>query len=180
MHHARQADRARGRDEARATRGGVAGDLKGRFLREACLQAQLEHPAIVPVYDLARDPEGTLYFTMKRVRGATFEQIIDARADVYALGAILFGLLALEPLHPHASAEHANASTLRGVEARPSARTRRPPRVTPSGPSKAQASMRRGRGASRCARSVGRATPGQRTPAESLPVLPQERAKRRA
>jgi serine/threonine-protein kinase len=214
---------------------GSRGDLKARFLREACVQGQLEHPAIVPVYDLARDPEGTLYFTMKRVRGATFEQIVDAlrsgdaeatrtytrhkllsafasvcnavdfahargvvhrdlkpanvmlgdfgevyvldwglakvvgapeprlpseppavgggsdpgaktrhgatmgtpgymapeqlrgenvdaRADVYALGAILFELLALEPLHPQASAEHANASTLRGVVARPSAR----------------------------------------------------------
>ncbi|HEX8793828.1 MAG TPA: serine/threonine protein kinase, partial [Polyangiaceae bacterium] len=57
---------------------GSRGDLKARFLREACVQGQLEHPAIVPVYDLARDPEGTLYFTMKRVRGATFEQIVDA------------------------------------------------------------------------------------------------------
>jgi serine/threonine-protein kinase len=214
---------------------GSRGDLKARFLREACVQGQLEHPAIVPVYDLARDPEGTLYFTMKRVRGATFEKIVDAlrtgdpeatrtytrhkllsafasvcnavdfahargvvhrdlkpgnvmlgdfgevyvldwglakvvgapeprlpseppavgggsdpgartrhgatmgtpgymapeqlrgenvdaRADVYALGAILFELLALEPLHSQASAEHANASTLRGVDARPSAR----------------------------------------------------------
>ncbi len=52
---------------------GSRGDLKARFLREACVQGQLEHPAIVPVYDLGRDPDGTLYFTMKRVRG------VDAR-----------------------------------------------------------------------------------------------------
>src|SRR5580693_3901671 len=57
------------------------GDLVARFLREACVQGQLEHPAIVPVYDLGRDPEGNVYFTMKRVRGATFEQIFAALRD---------------------------------------------------------------------------------------------------
>jgi eukaryotic-like serine/threonine-protein kinase len=57
---------------------GSRGDVGGRFLREACVQGQLEHPAIVPVYDLGRDPDGVLYFTMKRVRGMTFERIVDA------------------------------------------------------------------------------------------------------
>jgi serine/threonine protein kinase len=52
-------------------------DLTARFLREACVQGQLEHPGIVPVYDLGRDPTGDLYFTMKRVRGVTFADIID-------------------------------------------------------------------------------------------------------
>jgi serine/threonine-protein kinase len=53
-------------------------DIILRFAREACVQGQLEHPAIVPVYDLGRDPDGNFYFTMKRVRGATFEQIVRA------------------------------------------------------------------------------------------------------
>jgi eukaryotic-like serine/threonine-protein kinase len=51
--------------------------LTARFLREACVQGQLEHPAIVPVYDLGRDPAGDLYFTMKRVRGVTFADIVE-------------------------------------------------------------------------------------------------------
>jgi hypothetical protein len=55
---------------------GPAGELAVRFLREVCVQGQLEHPSVVPVYDLGRDPGGALFFTMKRVRGATFEEII--------------------------------------------------------------------------------------------------------
>lgn len=40
-----------------------------RFFREARVQGQLSHPAVVPVYDLGIDPAGDLYFTMKWVRG---------------------------------------------------------------------------------------------------------------
>jgi serine/threonine-protein kinase len=213
---------------------GSQGDSGVRFLREACVQGQLEHPAIVPVYDLGRDPDGILYFTMKRIRGMTFERIVDAlrmgeedaarqftrrkllgafasvchaidfahvrgvvhrdvkpgnvmlgdfgevyvldwglakvvgapdprlpsgpplssgsdpggktvggatmgtpgymspeqargetidlRADVYALGAILFEVLALDPLHKHATSKIAIDSTLAGIDARPSVR----------------------------------------------------------
>jgi serine/threonine-protein kinase len=57
---------------------GSAGPFVARFLREACVQGQLEHPSIVPVYDLGRSGEGTLYFTMKRVRGATLKRILRA------------------------------------------------------------------------------------------------------
>jgi serine/threonine-protein kinase len=46
-----------------------------RFVTEARVQGQLEHPAVVPVYDLGIDPEGRIYFTMKRVRGVTLADI---------------------------------------------------------------------------------------------------------
>lgn len=52
-------------------------DLRARFLREARIQGQLEHPAIVPVYDLAFAEEGALYFTMRRVRGVTLELLVE-------------------------------------------------------------------------------------------------------
>jgi eukaryotic-like serine/threonine-protein kinase len=52
-------------------------DLHARFVREARVQGQLEHPSIVPVYELARESDAA-YFTMRRVRGVTLEQVIDA------------------------------------------------------------------------------------------------------
>src|SRR5678815_4432010 len=39
------------------------------FAREAILQGRLEHPSIVPVYDVMKDPDGSLFFTMRRVDG---------------------------------------------------------------------------------------------------------------
>jgi len=47
-----------------------------RFLEEAQIAAQLEHPGIVPVYDAGRLPDGRAYFTMKVVRGQTLDQVI--------------------------------------------------------------------------------------------------------
>jgi serine/threonine-protein kinase len=47
-----------------------------RFLREAKIQARLEHPAIVPVYDIGRDPDGRPYFAMRRLSGRTLDACI--------------------------------------------------------------------------------------------------------
>jgi len=41
----------------------------GRFLEEAQITGQLDHPGIVPVHELGLDDEGKLFFTMKLVRG---------------------------------------------------------------------------------------------------------------
>lgn len=47
-----------------------------RFLREARVTGQLEHPNIVPVYEVGRRPDGTLYYTMRLVRGRTLEEAL--------------------------------------------------------------------------------------------------------
>jgi serine/threonine-protein kinase len=50
---------------------------RARFLREAQVQGQLEHPSIVPVYDIERRPDGSTFFTMRRVLGRTLAAILD-------------------------------------------------------------------------------------------------------
>ncbi len=47
-----------------------------RFLREARIQARLDHPAIVPVHELGRDREGRLYFAMRKLAGRTLSAIL--------------------------------------------------------------------------------------------------------
>jgi serine/threonine protein kinase len=51
--------------------------MHSRFLREARVTAQLQHPSTVPVYDLGHDLEGRLYFTMKKVEGLSCREILD-------------------------------------------------------------------------------------------------------
>jgi len=47
-----------------------------RFLREARVTGALEHPNIVPVYELGQRTDGTLYYTMRIVPGRTLAQAI--------------------------------------------------------------------------------------------------------
>jgi hypothetical protein len=51
-----------------------------RFMREACIQGRLDHPAIVPVHELGVDRSGMPYFVMKKLSGTTLARII-ARPD---------------------------------------------------------------------------------------------------
>ena len=45
-----------------------------RFLREARVTGQLNHPNVMPVYDIGTDPDGSLFFTMKEVTGHSLAQ----------------------------------------------------------------------------------------------------------
>jgi serine/threonine protein kinase/WD40 repeat protein len=47
-----------------------------RFLEEAQITGQLDHPAIVPVHDLGLDQDGRLYFTMPLVKGQDLGAVI--------------------------------------------------------------------------------------------------------
>jgi serine/threonine-protein kinase len=48
-----------------------------RFLREARVTANIAHPGTVPVYELGRDRQGALFFTMKCLHGRDLREIIQ-------------------------------------------------------------------------------------------------------
>jgi len=50
-----------------------------RFVEEAQLTSQLQHPAIPPVYETGALPDGRPYFCMKVVRGRTLAALLDKR-----------------------------------------------------------------------------------------------------
>lgn len=49
---------------------------RARLLREARLTARLRHPGIVPVHNLGEDPDGSLWYTMRLVRGRSLSQVL--------------------------------------------------------------------------------------------------------
>ncbi len=54
---------------------------RARFVEEAQVTAQLEHPNIVPVHELGRDEHGAIYFTMKLVKGRSLAEILIASRE---------------------------------------------------------------------------------------------------
>ncbi len=52
-------------------------DTLRRFAREALLTANLQHPSIVPVYEVGRWSEGDPFFAMMLVKGRSLDDLID-------------------------------------------------------------------------------------------------------
>jgi len=86
--------------------------IRARFLREARITAQLQHPNTVPVYEIGRTTDGSLYFTMKKIQGETLRDILEAQSvgdsaavDTYnldrMLGIIIQVCNALAYAHAH-------------------------------------------------------------------------------
>jgi serine/threonine protein kinase len=46
-----------------------------RFIAEAQLTSQLRHPGILPIYDLALDPDGKAFYTTDLLTGSTFAEV---------------------------------------------------------------------------------------------------------
>jgi hypothetical protein len=69
-------------ETGRASRG-----MERRFLREARITAQLQHPGIVPVYEIGSLGDGSQFYSMKRVRGRTMgEQLARLKTMQERLG----------------------------------------------------------------------------------------------
>ena len=59
--------------------GPTAPGMAARFVQEARITGQLEHPSIIPVYEMGYRDDGSLYYTMRFVRGKSLEAEIEAR-----------------------------------------------------------------------------------------------------
>lgn len=51
-----------------------------KFLAEAVITGDLEHPNIVPIYDLGRDEAGAIFYAMKHVKGTPWDKLIKEKA----------------------------------------------------------------------------------------------------
>ncbi|TCO93545.1 serine/threonine protein kinase [Chthoniobacter flavus] len=67
-----------------------------RFIDEAQLTGQLEHPNIVPIYELGIDDQGEIFYTMKFVKGTTLDDVLrgirngrQKTIEKYPLGTLL-------------------------------------------------------------------------------------------
>ncbi|MEX2307121.1 MAG: protein kinase [Pirellulales bacterium] len=54
-------------------------DQRDKFISEAVVTGELDHPNIVPIYDLGANDEGALFYSMKRVRGTPWDKVIQQK-----------------------------------------------------------------------------------------------------
>ena len=69
-------DPAIGREVAIKRLAASGGGAADRFIAEAQITGQLEHPSIVPVHDMGEDELGRPFYVMKFVRGKSLKQTI--------------------------------------------------------------------------------------------------------
>jgi serine/threonine protein kinase len=53
-----------------------------RFVEEAQIGGQLQHPGILPIYDFGLDAEYRPFFTMRLVRGRTLAALLEERPQL--------------------------------------------------------------------------------------------------
>ena len=90
-------DRTLGRDVARKQ--GVTHGVAHLLRREALITARLEHPGIVPIYDLGWSPERGTTFTMRVVRGRSLAEVLRGAPDPSLLRKLLAAIEAVAYAH---------------------------------------------------------------------------------
>ena len=84
-----------------------------RFIEEAQVTGQLEHPNIVPVHEIGMDRDERAYFTMKLVKGRSLEEILE---DQKSVGEREYGSMGEKtPTRPHAHTPIPSLSELLSV-----------------------------------------------------------------
>jgi serine/threonine-protein kinase len=75
-------------------------DRRARFLREARITGNLEHPGVVPVYGLGSYPDGRPYYAMRFIRGESMQEAIGRFHGPQARGLQPLGFHSLGRLCP--------------------------------------------------------------------------------
>ena len=88
-------DRRLGRPVALKELQAEAAPEAARFVREALVTARLQHPAIVPIYEAGRWPDGAPFYAMKMVSGRSLDALIRAAGSLAERLALLPHLLAV-------------------------------------------------------------------------------------
>ena len=55
-------------------------EQREKFISEAVVTGELDHPNIVPIYDLGSNDAGALFYSMKRVRGTPWDDAIQGKS----------------------------------------------------------------------------------------------------
>ena len=58
----------------------IRDEQRDKFISEAVVTGELDHPNIVPIYDLGSNDEGALFYSMKRVRGTPWDKVIHQKS----------------------------------------------------------------------------------------------------
>ena len=77
---------------AKVIHGQDSAQALAKFVREAQITGQLEHPNIVPTHELGTTPDGQFYFTMKRIEGQDLAALLQDE-DENAKGRTLYDYL---------------------------------------------------------------------------------------
>lgn len=60
-----------------------------KFIIEAVVTGDLDHPNIVPVHDLGKTQDGNLFYTMKQVQGTSWDKVIRSKSEIENLEILL-------------------------------------------------------------------------------------------
>ncbi|NOY29301.1 MAG: protein kinase [Planctomycetes bacterium] len=59
---------------------GQTNEQREKFISEAVVTGELDHPNIVPIYDLGANDSGALFYSMKRVKGTPWNEVVKEKS----------------------------------------------------------------------------------------------------
>jgi serine/threonine protein kinase len=57
----------------------IRDEQRDKFISEAVVTGELDHPNIVPIYDLGANDQGALFYSMKRVKGTPWDKVLSQK-----------------------------------------------------------------------------------------------------